>query len=126
MFWLDGGKNSLIANSDIFLNPNVDLTITNAKPQKLGKPLIDVSPVIADWAKKLGVPVQETTPIYVGDVVKLLRMLGENVETKSRMRGNGHHNGYIDINKYSISLFAYADGHIIWNYTDVGGLLGGN
>ena len=51
-----------------------------------------------------------------------LREIGENVSTKSSMRGNGQVNGYVDILGNRIALWSYADGHVIWNYDDIGSM----
>lgn len=125
MFWLHGGENFLISqNPKYFLTPNIQLDKLDDDPVVALSDAVNPTPMIRSWAEKLGLKVlKRSTQIYVGDVVSLLRGLGETVHTRSLMRGNGQLNGYIDLTETSISLFAYADGHTIWSYTDVEALL---
>lgn len=121
MFWLFGGENRILAQSDERLAVNLIPIAPGNMPST--EPLIAVTPLIAEWAGKLGVQVRKSTPVYIGDIIKRLAEMGEVVHTKSSMRGNGQVNGYIDITPTSISLWSYADGHVIWNLTDVEALL---
>jgi hypothetical protein len=117
MFWLIGGENRIVSQTDVWLTVNVPFT-----PQSnisLAEPLFEVTPLIQEWAGKLGVGIRKSTPVYVGDIITRLGEMGEVIRTKSSMRGNGQVNGYIDITPTSISLWSYADGHVIWNLTDV-------
>lgn len=117
MFWLCGGKNEILAQSDERLVVNLIPIAPENMPEK--EPLIGVTPLIAEWCEKLGVQIRKSTPVYIGDIIKRLAELGEVVRTRSGMRGNGQTNGYIDVTPTSISLWSYADGHVIWNLTDV-------
>ena len=117
LFWLFGGNNRILAQSDERLAVNLIPIAPGNMPST--EPLIAVTPLIAEWAGKLGVQIRKSTPIYVGDIIKRLAELGEVVRTRSGMRGNGQTNGYIDVTATSISLWSYADGHVIWNLTDV-------
>jgi hypothetical protein len=117
MFWLCGGQNEILAQSDERLAVNLIPIAPENMPEK--EPLIDVTPLIAGWCEKLGVQIRKSTPVYIGDIIKRLAEVGEIVHTKSSMRGNGQVNGYIDITPTSIALWSYADGHVIWNMTDV-------
>ena len=117
MFWLFGGNNRILAQSDERLAVNLTPIAPGNMPTN--EPLIAVTPLIAEWAGKLGVSIRKSTPVYIGDIIKRLAEMGEVVRTKSSMRGNGQVNGYIDITPTSISLWSYADGHVIWNLTDV-------
>jgi len=121
MFWLCGGKNEILAQSDERLVVNLIPIAPENMPEK--EPLIGVTPLIAEWCEKLGVQIRKSTPVYIGDIIKRLAELGEVVRTRSGMRGNGQTNGYIDVTPTSISLWSYADGHVIWNLTDVEALL---
>jgi hypothetical protein len=121
MFWLCGGKNEILAQSDERLVVNLIPIAPENMPEK--EPLIGVTPLIAEWCEKLGVQIRKSTPVYIGDIIKRLAELGEVVRTRSGMRGNGQTNGYIDVTATSISLWSYADGHVIWNLTDVEALL---
>ncbi|HNW09817.1 MAG TPA: hypothetical protein PKI71_00490, partial [Candidatus Rifleibacterium sp.] len=115
MFWLCGGKNEILAQSDERLVVNLIPIAPENMPEK--EPLIGVTPLIAEWCEKLGVQIRKSTPVYIGDIIKRLAELGEVVRTRSGMRGNGQTNGYIDVTATSISLWSYADGHVIWNLT---------
>ena len=117
MFWLCGGKNEILAQSDERLVVNLIPIAPENMPEK--EPLIGVTPLIAEWCEKLGVAIRKSTPVYIGDIIKRLAELGEVVRTRSGMRGNGQTNGYIDVTTTSISLWSYADGYVIWNLTDV-------
>lgn len=121
MFWLHGGENFLMTqNPSYVLSPSINLDKLTDDPVVALSDSVNPTPMIRNWAEKLGLKVMKrSTPVYVGDVVSLLRSAGETVFTKSRMRGNGNTNGYIDLTDTSISLFAYADGHTIWSLTDV-------
>ena len=122
MFWLCGGKNEILAQSDERLVVNL-IPIAPGNMPPIAEPLIAVTPLIAEWAGKLGVQIRKSTPVYIGDIIKRLAEMGEVVRTKSSMRGNGQTNGYIDVTPTSISLWSYADGHVIWNLTDVEAML---
>jgi len=124
MFWLTGGKNAEIyQDNGAFLTPP---HIIEARELKAAyeRATMEVSDGIRVWAEKLKLPIRKSLPVYVGDVVLLLRGFGEKVETKSPCSGNGNVNGYVDISQHSISLWSYADGHTIWSYTDVMSLIG--
>lgn len=118
MFWLSGGKNQILSQTDERLIVNL-IPIAPGNMPPVNEPLFEVTPLIAEWAGKLGVNIRKSTPVYVGDIIKRLGEMGEVIRTKSSMRGNGQVNGYIDITPTSISLWSYADGHVIWNLTDV-------
>lgn len=124
MFWFFGGKNVMVEMTDAVLDPCIsDLEIATLEPQEVRQDF-EVTPKVREWLEKLGIKsIHKSIPIYVGDMVNLLREAGENVTTKSSCRGNGQLNGYLDLTPTSISLFAYADGHSIWGYTDVEALL---
>ena len=121
MFWLFGGKNQILSQTDerLVVEQLPVLQSNTALPE----PLFEVTPLIAEWAGKLGVSIRKSTPVYIGDIIKRLAEMGEVIRTKSSMRGNGQVNGYIDITPTSISLWSYADGHVIWNLTDVEAML---
>ncbi len=122
MFWLVGGKNQILSQTDERLIVNL-IPIAPGNMPPVNEPLFEVTPLIAEWAGKLGVNIRKSTPVYVGDIIKRLGEMGEVIRTKSSMRGNGQVNGYIDITPTSISLWSYADGHVIWNLTDVEAML---
>jgi len=124
MFWLWGGANRVLkCTDDLLTPPQIFMSPINQPLAGRGEH-VEPTPLIRDWCAKLGLTeFRRSTPIYVGDVVELLRVHGETVKTKSRCRGNGQLNGYIDLTPTSISLFAYADGHTIWSLTDVEALL---
>ena len=117
LIWLFGGKNQILSQTDerLVVEQLPVLQSNTALPE----PLFEVTPLIAEWAGKLGVNIRKSTPVYVGDIIKRLGEMGEVIRTKSSMRGTGQVNGYIDITPTSISLWSYADGHVIWNLTDV-------
>jgi len=117
MFWMVGGANTILKQTDERLTVSTAPVIQSNTPTN--EPLMDVSPLIREWAGKLGVSIRKSTPCYVGDIIKRLADAGEIVQTRSSMRGNGQINGYIDITPTSIALWSYADGHVIWNLTDV-------
>ena len=117
MFWMVGGENRIISLTDERLAAQIAPVIQSNTP--INEPLIAVTPLIAEWAGKLKVGIRKSTPCYVGDIIKRLADAGEIVQTRSSMRGNGQINGYIDITPTSIALWSYADGHVIWNLTDV-------
>ncbi len=117
LLWLIGGENRIISQTDELLTVSTTPVIQSNTPTN--EPLMDVSPLIREWAGKLGVSIRKSTPCYVGDIIKRLADAGEIVQTRSSMRGNGQINGYIDITPTSIALWSYADGHVIWNLTDV-------
>lgn len=127
MYWMIGGKNRIISQFECRLLPDIEpQVLRNIAAPVIGRGDISPCPSVVQWAADLGLPAcKKSTPIYVGDIVNRLRARGERVTTKSGCRGNGGINGYLDIDDYSISLFAYADGHVIWNYTDVEALTGG-
>jgi hypothetical protein len=118
LIWLFGGKNQILSQTDERLVVNL-IPIAPGNMPPVNEPLFEVAPLIAEWASKLGVGIRKSTPVYVGDIIKRLGEMGEVIRTKSSMRGNGQVNGYIDITPTSISLWSYADGHVIWNLTDV-------
>ena len=117
MFWMVGGANTILKQTDELLAVSTTPILQSNTPTN--EPLMDVSPLIREWAGKLGVSIRKSTPCYVGDIIKRLADAGEIVRTSSSMRGNGQINGYIDITPTSIALWSYADGHVIWNLTDV-------
>ena len=121
MFWMVGGANTILKQTDERLTVSTTPVIQSNTPTN--EPLMDVSSLIREWAGKLGVSIRKSTPCYVGDIIKRLADAGEIVQTRSSMRGNGQINGYIDITPTSIALWSYADGHVIWNLTDVGAFL---
>ena len=122
MFWLAGGNNRTLFVSPHTLHPTFKATVIRATT--VVRELLGVSDEVLAWAEKLGLAdVKKSNPCYVGDVVDLLRSHGEKVTTQSSMRGNGQINGYLDVTQFSISLWSYADGHVIWSYTDVEGML---
>lgn len=127
MFWLDGGKNQTIYESDFMLE--LEEVITESMEVSRSNELMDISPSIQRYIDQLAErrvfrsQIGKSNPVYVGDAVAALRDIGERVDTVSRMRGNGQVNGYIDIEGHRISLWSYADGHVIWNYDDVGAML---
>ena len=128
MFWLCGGKNRTIYESDyvVELKDTLNHYETTYSSPAVG---LDISPSIQKWIdlfrerKVLSGQIQKSNPVYVGDAVAALRELGENVPTKSYMRGNGQVNGYVDILSCRIALWSYADGHVIWSYDDVEAML---
>jgi len=124
MFWLSGGKNQTIYESDFVLKlENIVSSVVSEEPK--ASIALDITPGIQKYVnlltekKVFRSQISQSNKVYVGDAVSALRELGETVKTKSRMRGNGHINGYIDIKHNSISLWSYADGHVIWAYTDL-------
>lgn len=127
MFWLDGGKNTTIYESEHMVELKDTLT---QYVQAYSSPAVglDISPAIQRYVdelrkrKVLPPEVGRSNPVYVGDAVAALREIGENVSTKSSMRGNGQVNGYVDILSNRIALWSYADGHVIWNYDDIGSM----
>jgi hypothetical protein len=121
MFWLIGGENRIISQTDGLLAANFIPILQSNIP--IAEPLMAVTPLVAEWAGKLGVQIRKSTPVYVGDIITRLGEMGEIVHTKSSMRGNGQVNGYLDITPTSIALWSYADGHVIWNLTDVEAVL---
>jgi hypothetical protein len=126
LMWLSGGANQIIQQSDRLLEVNIGELALWSAVQEIQKPQVElvVTPLIRDWLTKLGVAYpRKSIPIYIGSVVECLRGLGEKVETKSACSGNGQVNGYLDITPTSISLWSYADGFAIWNFTDVEALL---
>lgn len=123
MFWMCGGENRIIQQSDWVLRPDIDMPVLQSIT---APPTADfqVTPLIQEWLVKLNISgVRKSTPIYIAEMVSLLRGLGEKVETRSSCRGNGQVNGYLDVTPTSISLWSYADGFAIWNFTDVEALL---
>jgi len=128
MFWLHGGENEIISRDDdlVFL-PSFAFSPSQFPMPRILSQDVPLSPTIRGWCEKLGLATNKKhSPVYVGDVVESLRSLGERVDTKSQCRGNGHVNGYIDLDQFSISLWSYADGHTIWAFEDVEGLINGN
>lgn len=126
MFWLIGGKNETFYYSTF--EHKAVINFDKLPANEIQEAEFEVSKGVQSWIERfqkaglLNKP-RVNNKVYVGDVVKFLRQEGENVYTKSRCSGNGHINGYIDIQSCSISLWSYADGHTIWTYTDVEGLL---
>ena len=124
MFWMIGGENRIVSQSDWVLRPDIDMPVLQSIT---APPTTDfqVTPLIQEWLVKLNISgVRKSTPIYIAEVVDLLRGLGEKVETRSSCRGNGQINGYLDVTPTSISLWTFADGFAIWSFTDVEALYG--
>lgn len=126
MFWLVGGKNETIHESDYMVELE-DAVIEPLAADRGSAVNPNVTPSVRRYLdlfqehKVLG-RVGEKNPVYVGDAVTALRSIGEHVETRSSMRGNRQINGYIDIEGHRISLWSYADGHVIWNFDDIGAM----
>ena len=127
MFWLVGGK-----NASVYISNFEESSTSVLKMPELEKQQYPVNFKITAGVEKFVSMFQshgllnnpaEHNKVYVGDVVNALRGFGETVYTKSSCSGNGQTNGYIDIQGHTISLWSYADGHTIWNYTDLEGLL---
>jgi hypothetical protein len=127
MFWLFGGQNQTIYESDFVLSLTDIVDVAANRPTTNCLP--ELSPKIREYVDKLHNGrvfkgcIGKSNPIYIGDAVRTLREMGERVETRSKMSGNGQVNGYIDIEGHRLSLWSYADGHVIWSYTDVGALI---
>lgn len=128
MFWLTGGRNYMLS---IDKEATLAVDIKNLPEEPRTKNIepeltetFEVTPTIKQWATSLGLQfIRRSNPVYVGDVVKLLREAGEKVITRSPCSGNGQTNGFLNVTRHSISLFAFADGRVIWNFTDVRGYL---
>ena len=126
MFWLWGGENSWILQTDDLLNANEAVKLSAQETARAGGEIpvrLDggvVDPFVAEWLTKLGV---RPGPVYVGVVVARLRLLGETVNTRSPMTGNGEINGYIDVRPGEVGLWSYADGRTIWRIVDEGRML---
>lgn len=121
-FWLVGGENRWIVRRDQVISvepPPVGCVTIPVSAPDLG----EYEPGVAGWVQRFadaGIRLSPgSNPIYVGTVVDLLRRAGETVHTRSGMRGNGQINGYVDLARDSISLWAYADGHRIWTWDEV-------
>lgn len=117
MFWIWGGANTWIQQSDQFV-PTA--TIAPATPEARCPGATpthnpNLGNFVNGWLQRLG-----TAPgrVYVGDLVARLRELGEPVTTKSPCSGNGRLNGFIDVGAGWIQLWSYADGHAIWRAED--------
>jgi hypothetical protein len=118
MFWLHGGANEWIVQSE-------GLTPTPPKfSAPVAAPATDrqvpalpggLDPFVSSWLIRLQV---SPGPCYVGAVVARLREIGETVKTRSPMSGNGATNGYIDVRPGEVGLWSYADGHTIWRVMD--------
>jgi hypothetical protein len=129
MFWLTGGKNKTIYTS----NEKIQVAIVEIAPLSEDVTKVKGNLKVTDKVMKfvnifqdagvLGQAIQAKNNIYVGSAVEALRKAGETVYTKSGCSGNGHANGHIDILGNKICLWAYADGHVIWNYEDVEDML---
>lgn len=126
MFWLVGGRNETIHESDYVVELGDTIPeLRSGNPNSA--PTLNITPSIQRYVdllqerKVLG-QVGVKNPVYVGDAVTALRSIGERVETRSSMRGNGQTNGYVDIEGHRISLWSYADGHVIWNFDDIGAM----
>lgn len=137
MFWLMGGKNQTIYESDFVLSlrDQVDdllkTAMNDCKQQSITCEQFQksVSKRVRVWVERFvsGGALSEnwgtSNSVYVGYAIDTLRRHGENPFTRSRMSGNGIKNGYIDITPDSISLWSYADGHRVWCYQDVEGMI---
>lgn len=137
LFWVVGGKNSTIylADDAELLVPEdlaEKLTVTNRglcgiinfdNPEGFNGGLVEggkVSGSVAELALALGLaPRQQRVSMYLGDIVPRLRALGEVVETKSTMRGNGEVNCVMTVAADSLELFSFTDSSIIWNFDDI-------
>jgi len=128
MFWLWGGENSWILQTDELLNANEAVRVSAQETERAGGEIpvrLDggvVDPFVAEWLNRLGVA---PGPVYVGAVVARLRGLGETVNTKSPMTGNGEINGYVDVRPGEGGLWSYADGRTIWRAVDESRMLEG-
>lgn len=126
MFWLHGGANTWVLQTDELLNANEAVKLSTAETERAGGEIpvrLDggaVDPFVADWLARLGV---RPGPVYIGSVVERLRGLGETVNTRSPMSGNGEINGYIDVRPGEVGLWSYADGRTIWRAVDEGRML---
>lgn len=123
MFWMVGGRNAWISRTDEFVDaPIPDLQVALRAPRCLSGPA-PVGPSVNKWCGRLregGFPgFVGNHRIYIGSLVPWLRSQGLRVETKSRMRGNGEPNGYLEITNDRISLWSFADGHTIWEWNEL-------
>lgn len=130
-FWLAGGKNKWISQTEDRINSEVIALETSLVENAGGLESLramecldlPLKPIIKDWLRKLGcaglVNTLGKTNAYLGNAVPLLRNLGEGVETKSTMRGNGQINSWFVVTSDSISLYSSPDGNkVIWCVKD--------
>ena len=128
MFWLWGGRNEWIAQTERLLAVDPAL-LADVGSNHVSAPVqrdayrngtlpvwVESDGFVREWLNRLQV---RPGLCYVGHVVHKLRAIGERVETRSRMSGNGEPNGYIDIAPGRISLWTYADGGTVWVAEDV-------
>ena len=127
MFWVWGGKNDWIVQTDRMLDVD-PMLLGKLRPSPSNRPIpaatdqrglpewVASDDFVKGWLDKLNA---QPGLVYVGTIVERLRALGETVWTESRMSGNGTPNGYIDVSPGRISLWTYADGRTIWCAEDV-------
>ena len=118
VFWLTGGVHEWIVQNPEFITPTMECG-------NFATPVFESSTLMSEsvsewvrWFQERGLVSPGNNRVYIGDCVRELRARGERVETKSRMSGDGQVNGYIDYSETRISLWSWADGHIIWSWTD--------
>lgn len=127
MFWLWGGANAWVMQTDVLTNARDAVAEHVQAVEACGgevRPALDggaVDPFVGEWLRRLNV---RPGPVYVGDVIARLRALGETVNTRSPMSGNGQVNGYIDVRPGEVGLWSYADGRTIWRIVDDERMLG--
>lgn len=123
MFWFNGGLNETILETKSFINPSIMLDLrseTIGQGTQTSRPSED----ICCWLRRFNcVEAQGHFVCYIGDIVNVLKHYGEKVNTISPCRGNGIKNGYLNVSEYTIDIFSFADGHIIWSFSDLRGLL---
>lgn len=143
LFWLVGGQQAWIRQPSTFYDPAVSAPVpldATVEPvvTPAGVPSLlaavpgggdirgAVTEQVAAWLallveeKVLREPVAAHNLVYVGDVVRVLRdRCGEKIETASPCSGNGEANGYVDVDRFGVSLWTYADKRAVWRFEDV-------
>ena len=129
MFWLDGGKNMWLHNTDATVEPNIDLPAIREETGIATMIEMQMSQHVAEWLsrmvsdKVLRGLVCKHNRIHLGTIVPWLRSQGEIVNTVSGLSSEWHVNGHLDVYPDRLALYSYADSRIIWSWTDADSIL---
>lgn len=129
LFYVTGGANRWLHQSALFTDANEEcanlpqpgVVVPDSVEPTPTVRLQQIHPLITWLNMHSPVKILESGSykVHVGTIVGQLRIMGEMISTKSPGQNSWHCNGYLDVTPESISLFSYADGHVIWRWQDL-------
>lgn len=133
MFWLWGGKNRWLHQTQERIEPSEHWQISGGRAgpdsAEIGEFVMGAG--VRQWVEKmvadrvLSGTVGPSNRVHLGTVVPWLRSMGQIIATKSGLSASWHVNGHLDISENRLALYSYADSGFIWTWSDTDAILNG-